>query len=784
MASTDDNPSVGECVLGLRQAARGDLVAAVAALAATPIIILGGIRELPGSGTAVATSLALPALAFAAGSVAARRGTGFPLPPHLVLACAVRWGARVGSLVLLLGGGLLVLALAGRAAFQGGHSAFAAAVGMGLAALPTTASGSLGCLAGIGTGRDLPARKPPPRAAPARRPGPGRGLLPYALATFLLSLASLAVPPRVAGHSRDAAQSPPKADGPAVEERSRPRPEPQAARPAPAPEEFRYEVPADLPAAEASRWRVVASRELPGLTAESVAAYSGDGRLLAFTGEGGTRLAVFDMLRHARVTSSGTLPTVRAVAWSPDGRRVFCACEGPRFVVLDAGTGASAMLPVRFGPEAGQPRWTGDEEVGFFFSGRRIASLRLDTLRVDRARNDPRRDEAQEGPSLPETGRCALSVRPQISSLASPLEKGEPSWSFEGGAMLAVTDRRTGASFPLVGGLGPGTVLLASPDASRITVVTERGAITHYVGLGEAWDGSLAGKPPELPDHAPDSELGVLARDGLLGAFICAPLVNPLSKETVGPDGSQVRALALLDPGGALRAVETYAAIRPGDVAGCLHYWRGGRPVLLEGAGLDGWWTPVEKAGDPQSGPTERFDRWAGADLRACPAGVEFRGWKEYPPTSGPFRTVANAESLLSKPAERGGAAPAQAPLEVLRFVGEHHRKAGAGDADGFAADYAETADLDDKGQVGRDFIRRDQADYVARYEGLSETLEGPVAATPIEGGVRARYAIRSLAVRRRDGQRFDRRVLISLDLRARPGGGYEITRERAAHAE
>ncbi len=123
-------------------------------------------------------------------------------------------------------------------------------------------------------------------------------------------------------------------------------------------------------------------------------------------------------------------------------------------------------------------------------------------------------------------------------------------------------------------------------------------------------------------------------------------------------------------------------------------------------------------------------------------------------------------------------------PADAIRaFVTRHHGKVGLGDLDGFVADYAWAVDLNDKGQVDPEFIRRDQAAYLPKYDRLSETIAGPIEVEPNGTGWRARYAIRSFAVGRRDGKEHDRRVGITLDIRRDGFGAYRIHRERAGAA-
>jgi hypothetical protein len=782
MSGTVERQTVAECVAALRLSGRGDLVAVVASLAVPVAVFLAGLASMHGTASALPAALALVSSSFAAGAASAARSKVADIPTNLVPACAVRWGTRTGTIIFLMGGGLLLLASRFLRIGRISEDWQSLAACVFLAALPTVAAGSLGCLAGMPrAGRpSAPPAGGPDMIGEDREPSAKRGLLPFAVGVFLLSLASPAVPMLTSARKLVADQQHVPAER----------------------EDFRHEVPADLRGAEASRWRIVARHHLPGLLPGATAARSRDGRLLAFTGEE-ANLTVFDLTRHAPLREFREIPPVESFAWSPDGRRIFCQCagEGPPFRVLEADTGRALQLPVRRGILAGTPRWSWESEVGFFEGDSRVAALSLDTLRVTYLSpgHSPEREAGQ--PTLPETDRCALSIRPGIRSLTSPSGPGGSSWDFGADAVLAVTDKLSGASFPLIGPVEEGSVLLVAPDASKLTVVDGGGAVTHYVGLGDADDGALDGALPRLPECEPGSPLRELRRDGRIGAFVCAPLVNPLNGKVVGPDTGKVRALALWDRDGAarssLRITETYQPVQPGDVAGHLHYWDDGNPVLLAGGDLETRWTPDSRSAARGSGSPAAFPRWPGPDLLETPAGIGFQGLLEQqhrpapalrdisgmvskprPPTAAPAAPRKPASSVPVEPAPE--ATEDRDEERIRRFVAEHHRKVGDRDLEGFVGDYADAVDLNDKGLVAPDFIRRDQAAYLPRYDELSETLAGEVEVVPIGGGWRVRYPIRSHAVKRADGKVFDRVVRLTLDIRHDEHGGLEIFRERA----
>ena len=784
MAEPSPERPVAGCVEALRKSSGSDLAASlsVPAMLAAGFLLAHRFEELTASG--ILPCLLLLALSVILSAVAAARAEAKCAEADLLPTVAVGLGARTGLLVFLLGGGSFLLGRVARQALAGVPLAdlpwtawLPPALAVMLAFLPTVALGSLSAvlvLARPSSGRSgRPAR---PKEARSRS-GPA---LPLAASVFILGLLAPAIAAVLSGHSST-------------------RPTAASSAMAPAPQElpFPHEPQTDLKSASAGRWMIAASLPVPGLEAGAASAFPAKGSLLAFASGGG--VAVRDLRSAAGVRRFHLPSAAQGLSWAPSGDRLICRCADGSLHVLDP-DGTATALPVRGILPEGCPRWNWAGEVGFYQGDHRSGALDLETLRL-RTFGPPPPRQGGRTPTLDllaETARCRLVVRPRVSRLATPLDPPAGEWSFEASAALFVEDKETGAAFPLVD-LAPGTEILVSPDASVITLVDVDGATAHYVALSGGEPATVEVALPRLPEHAPGSALAALAVSGRVAAFVCAPLVNPLNGKVVGPDTRQVRALAVCDrwepEGGTLRVAETYQPVRVGDVAGCLHHWQEGGPVLLSGAGLEDWWAPcvaVERPGASRVPSPRRRD---GAELAATPGGTAFRGWREGPSRGlpavvdvGKLALGLKTASVTPPPAappspDRQKAASASPEALIGTFVREHHAKVGRGDADGFASDYAAAVDLGDKGTVGPEFIRRDQEAYLSRYERISETVEGPVAVSPAAAGWRASYVIRSFAVKRFDGREFDRRVRIALDIREGPRG-FAIHRERAGDAD
>ena len=802
MEDREKDPSIPECVDLLRRTSRSDWIAFAAGALTFPLGFWSHLWLSSPNPPVLIANIVLAALAFAAAAIPASRNRSTDVPLRLVPASSIRWGARTGLIVFLVGGGFCLLGISARQLVDGIASgslsmkSLGNGVGIGLilTMLPTIAAGSLG--AAIGSGRLTPAPCNPTSAPPPVNNALPRskGALPLALTVFTLSLLSPAIPALVFDRATSTASH---ANGPTAP---------------PADPEFSYEVPGDLESAHAAQWRIVASRSVPGLHQSSVAAQSGSGRILAYGDSGSGGLTVFDRTK-GRIERTFSTPPVASMAWSPTEDRIFCvsALDGSCWV-LNRATGETMHLPVRGLLPRGLPEWRSGSEIRFLQGTSQTGRLDLDLLRyssLPSGEGDRSDNGTLPSSSLAETDKCRISIRPRIHSLGSPVETGSGSWNFDGSATLCVVDKSSNCVFPLLHQqIETGTKILSSPDGSMITLVTPQGAMTHYVGISaESFPNTFEVELPALPEHPPDSRLANLSESGRIGVFVCRPLLNPLTGKVIGPDPRQVRALAFCsewdEDGGKLTIAESYAPVQAGDIAGYLHHWRAGIPALLSGAKLEEWWKPANSPSSKVESSITPSLPWQDAKLVVTPGGIDFTGWKQgqndpsHPPVMDVHALMAGKPRPQvtvppPTPQEEPGTPPPppiQAPAPnnlvavVQRFVSQHHAKVGGGDLEGFVGDYADTVDFHDKGLVQADFIRKDQAAYLPKYDNLSETVVGPIQVTPIKGGWRANYTLRSFAISKRDGKEHDTRVAMTLDIYHHHGGDFEIFRERAVPA-
>ncbi len=791
MEDYEDDPTIPECVDSLRRSSRSDWIAFATGVATFPLGFWVQHRLSPSFPPGIIASLTLLGLSFSAALLSANRPLRTDIPLRFMPASCIRWGARTGLIVFLVGSGFFLLGITARqvanglasGSFSKASPAFPPGLGVFLIFLPTLVAGAVGASLGSGQFASRAATSLAPNPPPQKRFKGSKGALPMAVALFTFSFISPVVPAFFGSREISSTVQP-----------------------------FGYEAPAELAAAPASKWHVVESRLVPGLHLGSVAAQSVSGHYLAFASGANGGVTVFN-LRNNKVDHAFSTPPIASIAWSPTDDRIFCVGSADASCwVLNRANGALVALPVRGRLPNGFPRWKSASEILFEQGTAQAGRLDLETLRSRTfTASETGEFDSFRHPlnSLAETEKCRVAIRPRVHSLGCPVETGTGEWSFDASAALCVTDKATSQVVPLLTQrIEPGATLLTAPDASMVTIITSHGAITYYLGISEnAPPDTFQVELPRLPDHPSDSRLAKLTESGRVGTFICAPLSNPLNGKVIGPDPRQVRALAFLSGWGEesdkLTIAEAYSTVQPGDVAGYLHHWRGGQVSLLTGSKLEEWWGAAGSPTTLDAGAISASLPWNDPDLYITQTGIQFRGWREgqsdglHPPLTD-IRKLAVGEPKpppapeSTPPILRSSDPPPQPKAEkepdpitqvIRRFATNHHEKVAAGDLDGFVSDYANLVDLNDKGQVTSEFIREDQAAYLTKYQNLSEKIVGPIDVQAVKGGYRASYQILSHAVSKRDGKEHNNKVSITLDIYHHHGGVFEIFRERAAPA-
>jgi hypothetical protein len=784
----------------LRQSSHSDWIG----LGLGTLTFFVGFLVYPRLGNAVqpaaAASIVLLVTAFVAGLIAGVRTRAREVPESLIAPSSIRWGGRTGLVVFLAGSGFMAIGLqasylVGRAEAHAPYRTISASglcLGCLLVLLPTVVSGAVGTY--LGLARTRPAVIPPlaPASLPLSAARPRAGMIAASCVFVLGCLLSGRTAPslRPSPDSAEAGGDPPPA----------PKPIP----------EFSYKPPVALATAPAGRWRVVASRSIPGLSLRSPVAPSTDGRFLAYAGEEGSGITVFDF-RKGTVVQRFATQQPAGLAWSPGGDRLFyIGARDSSCWVLNRSAGSATLLPVRGLLPFGSPQWKSENEVFFGKGAVNFGRLDLDTLTTRASRLAGDQEPApttRPVTSIVETEKCRVTVRPMVRSFAGPLEAGTNHWEFDTSAVVFVEDKDRGHAFPLLdAGIHEGATFIASPDASTITVLTESSAVVLYMGIDDEQrlpilDVAL----PKLPDLAEDSPLASMTKSGRVYAFVCAPLVNPLNRKVIGPDPRHVKALGFLSgwpsDRGSMTITESYSPISNSDVAGYIHHWDNGQACPLLGSDWEHWWSPTvassraERAEAPYA-----KSPWREAVLLATQGGIVFDGFR--PPADGDTRpTVTDLAALTPAPKKPRADIPSKPRAEaadetrvvkedrteqndphaaIRAFVTRHHAKVRALDLEGFVADYAETVDFNDKGLVTADFIRKDQAAYMPRYDKLSETLLGGITVTPTGSGWQASYTIRSYAISKQDGKVHDHRIAMELDIRKNGDETLRIFRERA----
>ena len=179
--------SISDCAGFLRTSAKGDLFACLAGVAALPLMLFVCLpleRQVP---PALSAILMLMLLSFGSAHLAASRANTSVVPVRSILPSGARLGARMGAIIFLAGGGMVLLASVIRELFQGvppGDYSWvvptvSSTSGILLTVFPTVAIGALGAVIGISRsgafqdpgGREDAAPSPRRRACVGMPPG-------------------------------------------------------------------------------------------------------------------------------------------------------------------------------------------------------------------------------------------------------------------------------------------------------------------------------------------------------------------------------------------------------------------------------------------------------------------------------------------------------------------------------------------------------------------------------------------------------------------------------------
>lgn len=744
-----------------------------AACGSTALLLHGVLTRLPLSQVYALTVMSgLLSLAVLASLL-----TVLTKPSHLIsrskaTGIAVQLGCRSGIRAVLVGGAGLVFLVACHA-----FAAPTAAAEFNLKArlwltwavvvaalLPGVFGGLVGGILGA---KVIAGRLPTTVEKPATSVAAASWLRPLSLGTLLLASAGLASPLLFLLRS-------PKVDPPAI----------TASPHAPSP--FLYETPPGIQSAKIGELQPAITKIIEGIRQEAPVSLSVDGRWLAYgdTTAGGPAIGVYD-LNHFQKIASIQVPDYpqESLAWSPDFKSLACSLGNGgdrRIWILRVAGAKSIALPRPPGRDTpgGELFWWQEHELVFFPTDEPplvfdLAKLVLKPLgdssfftQLDAAA----KHRWLEGPrtSLPSQKGWKLEVRTVIRSVVPPpRRKPDTDWAMFGDSILAMSHPDLPVSYgfdSLV--VSEGSKVLCAADGSKVIRLGNGRAEVTYMKQAAApplhFEVSMpladdAIQKPEWKQHVVDGEICVL---------VCAPLINPLNHQVVGPDFQQVRGIAQLVEWQGRRAVfvmQTYGRpIQSTDIATTLHAWADGRQTIWKQPVVKDWWTAIQpvarelpktladlymptlltlKADASPFAVVKAAERHRPAAMSsASPAALIPSPLSEnsIAALDADFSSAASPQGTPSVPGLSPAAPITSAPVTVdgvKEFIVAHHTKAAQGDVAGMAADYDQTVDFLDKGRLSRDAILAEETAQRQKWPRSSERILGPVVVSH-EGGL------------------------------------------------
>jgi hypothetical protein len=506
-----------------------------------------------------------------------------------------------------------------------------------------------------------------------------------------------------------------------------------AAAPVPPPK-WRYQKPQAFDTAQAKQVAVTDVRHFGGVEGALPVALSPDERLFAyFTRSSRPAIEIRD-LDDLDVVARSELPDEPiSLAWSPESTRLLIQTGGThrRLHVIRLGAPELVTLPqpVGFRIPEGRPEWIEGDAIAFWL-GTAPALVSLDTLRPVDIESSSRWGEIRK---KRENGKGAGSTRLP----ANPRWEMEPALSIQtyefqangasmvdGGLHLAVSDqdRSCRHTFPQID-LKIGDLLVGTRDGSKFLRIRDGNAAVFYFGIR---DDPMTKIDVSMPS-APDASMREPVAKMNACAFVCAPLVNPLNGETIGPDRTRVKGLARFKSWSEKKAElwveEGYLPVSQGDVIADFHTWTERRPQLVGELGKSEWFAVIDKMG-PGHAPSRSeaagldrqlaavLDNSSGADRLAKMVPLKQQS------VSTPTQTIP---SQLPVPDPAG--IPPQIESQIRAFITLHHTKSSRNDIEGLVADYADRVDHFDNGFVDKAFIRKDESAYHALGTRVTERI-------------------------------------------------------------
>lgn len=596
------------------------------------------------------------------------------------------------------------------------------------------------------------------------------------LGTAILSLLSLLAPLSFLGRT-------PKVDPPVI----------MASENAPPP--FDYETPPGIKSAKIGEIQPEVTKVIESIQHDSPVSLSADGSLLAYgdTASSGPAIGVYDLNRFQKIASiSVPAYPLESLAWSPDQKSLACTIGNgsDRLIwILRVADASSISLPRPPGRDTpgGEVFWWQAQELVLFptdepplvFDLEKLLLKPLDDSSFFTKLDAAAKRQWLEGPRthLPSQKGWKLDVRTVIRSVTPPpRRKPETDWELFGDSICAMSHPDLPLSFgfdSLV--VNEGTKVLCSDDGSKLIRLVNGRADVIFMKRAAAPAMHFESSMPLADDAIKEEVWKQHVADGKLCVLVCAPLINPLNHQVVGPDFQQVRGIAQLAEWKGRNAVfvlQTYGRpIQSTDIATTLHAWDKGHKTIWNETAISDWWTTIKPVA--RELPVELPDLYmptllafnsdtspfvvVKATERPRPVRkTQTAPLSASPLTQTPFSTLGSfsgsgSNSTLFSPENPSVLAPSPtAPIsppritevEVKAFVTAHHAKAAQGDVPGMIANYDQIVDFLDKGRITSNAILAEETAQRQKWPKGSEKIISPVLVSNDGGLWTASYTI------------------------------------------
>lgn len=528
--------------------------------------------------------------------------------------------------------------------------------------------------------------------------------------------------------------------------------------PLPAPPSFLYRVPEGIKTAKIGTIQPDFTKTITPVMSDGAVSLSADGNFFAFV-EGHTiepRVIIFDLNKFEKVGSISIPAAPRGcLAWSPDQKSVACVIgtgnEDRRVWILKIGSSDAIELPRPDNRDIpnGDVFWWQPKELIFYPHDEASLLLNLDDLTLKPARDSAFLDKADEptkqfwtkGPRIkvPEERDWKVDLKTLIRS-ATPASRRSPddAWRLGGDTVCALTHPVSDVAMGFSSlGVKEGMRVLCVPDGSKIIRISDGRAEVTYMKVVQAPEYHLEVAMPVAFEEIKDEVVKLKVALKKLCAFIYAPLENPLTKETVGPNYSQVKAVVRILEWKGKKAVFVVAtfdrAVSSTDVISSLHSWDAGSMDLCKVPELKDWWEqPVPIRRELPTSELEYIE--SPALLTLAEQG------------SSLVVVKASERPRLAKP--KAQTVPTEAPVaqitdnDVKTFLTAHHAMASKGDIEGMVSNYDSTVDFLDKGRILSSAILAEESAHRVKWPKGVEKIISDIVLTKNASGWIAGYSI------------------------------------------